>query len=66
MKYRYHCMISNIPKGELLEVGFGEHKANFYHEWEVWKTMTEYQFKEWKKNNPDGYYFQELLDKEEK
>jgi len=60
--YRYHCVLSNVPKCETVEVGFAGHKTSMYREWEVWCTMTKQQFEGWKKNNPDGYYFQKLLD----
>ena len=61
-KYKYHCILSNVPKGELLEVAFVGSKVDMYREWEVYCTMSEQQFGEWK-NNPDGYYFQKLLGK---
>lgn len=68
MRYRYHCILSNVPENErLLVVNQAGYKADIYRECEDFVVLTEQEFEDYKKpyHATHGWCFARLINKEE-
>jgi hypothetical protein len=65
-KHKYHCILSNYPKGKTILTDPKGRIIDYYLECEDWSTMTEAEFEEYKKPGKatNGWNFVRVVDKE--